>query len=113
MAAANMAHTPMVIIGPSAGSSTVGWDGFQECDTWNLFKPITKASLRVPHPSRAGDVLRTAFRIAYAERGPVFVDIPRDYLYGEVGEEISLRTSTGRWCRTEWRTRRKSSARLR
>lgn len=88
VAAANMAHTPMVIIGPSAGSSTVGWDGFQECDTWNLFKPITKASLRVPHPSRAGDVLRTAFRIAYAERGPVFVDIPRDYFYGEVNEEI-------------------------
>ncbi len=88
VAAANMAHTPLVIIGPSAGSSTVGWDGFQECDTWNLFKPITKASLRVPHPSRAGDVLRTAFRVAYAERGPVFVDIPRDYLYGEVEEEI-------------------------
>lgn len=88
VAAANMAHTPLVVIGPSAGSSTVGWDGFQECDTWNLFKPITKASLRVPHPSRAGDVLRTAFRIAYAERGPVFVDIPRDYLYGEVEEEI-------------------------
>lgn len=88
VAAANMAHTPLVVIGPSAGSSTVGWDGFQECDTWNLFKPITKASLRVPHPSRAGDVLRTAFRIAYAERGPVFVDIPRDYLYGEVVEEI-------------------------
>lgn len=88
VAAANQAHTPLVVIGPSAGSSTVGWDGFQECDTWNLFKPITKASLRVPHPSRAGDVLRTAFRIAYAERGPVYVDIPRDYFYGEVNEEI-------------------------
>ena len=88
VAAANQAHTPLVVIGPSAGSSTVGWDGFQECDTWNLFKPITKASLRVPHPSRAGDVLRTAFRIAYAERGPVYVDIPRDYFYGEVIEEI-------------------------
>ena len=88
VAAANQAHTPLVVIGPSAGSSTVGWDGFQECDTWNLFKPITKASLRVPHPSRAGDVLRTAFRIAYAEHGPVYVDIPRDYFYGEVNEEI-------------------------
>lgn len=88
VAAANMAHTPMVVLGPSAGSSTVGWDGFQECDTWNLFKPITKASLRVPHPSRAADVVRTAFRIAYAERGPVFVDIPRDFWYGEVNEEI-------------------------
>ncbi|MEL7568758.1 MAG: sulfoacetaldehyde acetyltransferase [Dehalobacterium sp.] len=88
VAAANMAHTPMVVIGPSAGSPTVGWDGFQECDQVSVFKAITKAVLRVPHPSRAGDILRTAFRVAYAERGPVYVDVPRDYFYGEVNEEI-------------------------
>ena len=88
VATANMAHTPMVVLSPSAGSISVGWDGFQECDTWNLFKPITKASLRVPHPKRAADILRTAFRIAYAERGPVLVDIPRDYFYGELEEDI-------------------------
>ena len=78
----------MIILSPSAGSASVGWDGFQECDTWNLFKPITKASLRVPHPKRAADILRTAFRAAYAMRGPVLVDIPRDYFYGELDEEI-------------------------
>lgn len=88
VATANMAHTPMIIISPSAGSASVGWDGFQECDTWNLFKPITKASLRIPHPKRAADVLRTGFRTAYALRGPVLVDIPRDYFYGELDEEI-------------------------
>ena len=88
VATANMAHTPMIIISPSAGSASVGWDGFQECDTWNMFKPITRASLRVPHPNRAADVLRTAFRTAYALRGPVLVDIPRDYFYGELNEEI-------------------------
>ena len=88
VATANMAHSPMIILSPSAGSASVGWDGFQECDTWNLFKPITKASLRVPHPKRAADVLRTAFRAAYAMRGPVLVDIPRDYFYGELDEEI-------------------------
>jgi len=88
VAAANMAHTPMVVIGPSAGTPTVGWDGFQECDQVSVFKSITKAVLRVPHPSRAGDIMRTAFRIAYAERGPVYVDVPRDYFYGEVNEEI-------------------------
>lgn len=88
VATANMAHTPMIVISPSAGTISIGWDGFQECDTWNLFKPITKASLRVPHPKRAADVLRTAFRIAYAERGPVLVDIPRDYFYGELDEDI-------------------------
>lgn len=88
VATANMAHTPLIVISPSAGSGSVGWDGFQECDTWDIFKPITKASLRVPHPNRAADVLRTAFRAAYAMRGPVLVDIPRDYFYGELNEEI-------------------------
>ena len=33
-------------------------------------------------------MLRTAFRIAYAERGPVLYDIPRDYFYGELEDEI-------------------------
>ncbi|MDE5832818.1 MAG: sulfoacetaldehyde acetyltransferase [Desulfovibrio sp.] len=88
VATANMAHTPLIVISPSAGSASIGWDGFQECDTWDIFKPITKLSLRVPHPSRAGDVLRTAFRAAYAMHGPVLVDIPRDYFYGEINEEI-------------------------
>lgn len=88
VATANMAHSPMVVLSPSAGSISVGWDGFQECDTWNLFKPITKAAFRVPHPKRAADIMRTAFRAAYAMRGPVLVDIPRDYFYGEIDEEI-------------------------
>ncbi len=88
VATANMAHSPMVVLSPSAGSISVGWDGFQECDTWNLFKPITKASFRVPHPKRAADIMRTAFRAAYAMRGPVLVDIPRDYFYGEIDEDI-------------------------
>ncbi|MCL6547462.1 MAG: sulfoacetaldehyde acetyltransferase [Alicyclobacillus sp.] len=88
VAAANMAHTPMVVISPSAGSTTVGWDGFQEADTVSIFKPVTKAALRVTHPQRVADVLRTAFRIAYAERGPVLFDIPRDYFYGELDDEI-------------------------
>ena len=90
VAAANMAHTPMVVLSPSAGSGTVGWDGFQEADTASIFKPITKASLRVTHPNRVADVLRTAFRIAYAERGPVLYDIPRDYFYGEIEDTILL-----------------------
>lgn len=88
VAAANMAHTPMVVLSPSAGTPTIGWDGFQECDQVSVFKAITKATVRVPHPKRAGDCLRTAFRIAYAKRGPVLYDIPRDYFYGEVEERI-------------------------
>jgi sulfoacetaldehyde acetyltransferase len=88
VAAANMGHTPLVIISPSAGTPTIGWDGFQECDQISVFKAITKATVRVPHPKRAADCLRTAFRIAYADRGPVLYDIPRDYFYGELEERI-------------------------
>lgn len=88
VAAANQAHTPMVVISPSAGTPTVGWDGFQECDQVSVFKAITKETVRVTHPSRVADCLRTAFRIAYAERGPVLFDIPRDYFYGEVEDQI-------------------------
>ncbi|MCG8400206.1 MAG: sulfoacetaldehyde acetyltransferase [Firmicutes bacterium] len=88
VAAANMAHTPQVVISPSAGTPTIGWDGFQECDQISVFQAITKAAVRVPHPKRAADCLRTAFRIAYAERGPVLYDIPRDYFYGECEERI-------------------------
>lgn len=88
IATANHAHTPVLVIGPSAGSATVGWDGFQECDQVPIFKPITKASFGIPHPSRAADCVRTAFRIMYADRGPVYLDVPRDYFYGELEDEI-------------------------
>ncbi|ARK29779.1 sulfoacetaldehyde acetyltransferase [Halalkalibacter krulwichiae] len=88
VAAANQAHTPMVVISPSAGTPTIGWDGFQECDQVSVFKAITKETVRVTHPSRVADCLRTAFRIAYAERGPVLFDIPRDYFYGEIEDQI-------------------------
>ncbi len=88
VAAANMAHSPMVVISPSAGTPSIGWDGFQECDQVSVFQSITKATVQVPHPSRVADCLRTAFRIAYAERGPVLFDIPRDYFYGELDEKI-------------------------
>ena len=88
VAAANMGHTPLVIISPSAGTPTIGWDGFQECDQMSVFRAVTKAVVRVPHPRRAADCLRTAFRIAYADRGAVLYDIPRDYFYGELEEKI-------------------------
>lgn len=88
VAAANQAHTPMVIISPSAGTPTIGWDGFQEADQVSIFKEITKETVRVTHVSRVADCLRTAFRIAYAERGPVLFDIPRDLFYGELEEQI-------------------------
>ncbi|KAB7708209.1 sulfoacetaldehyde acetyltransferase [Bacillus aerolatus] len=88
VASANMAHTPMIVIAPTAGTKTIGWDGFQECDEASVFEKITKATVKVTHPSRVADCLRTAFRLAYAERGPVLYHIPRDYFYGEIEDYI-------------------------
>ena len=88
VAAANMAHTPLVVIAPSAMSTAVGWNSFQECDQVSVFQAITKKAIRVPHPSRIAECLRTAFRVAYAERGAVLYDIPRDYFYAELEDVI-------------------------
>lgn len=88
VAAAYQAHTPMVVISPSAGTPTIGWDGFQEANQVSIFEDITKETVRVTHKSRVADCLRTAFRIAYAERGPVLYDIPRDLFYGELEDQI-------------------------
>src|SRR5699024_3520852 len=88
VAAAHLAHTPMVVISPSAGTPTIGWDGFQEADQVSIFESITKETVQVTHVSRVAESLRTAFRIAYAERGPVLFDIPRDFFFGEIEEQI-------------------------
>src|SRR5699024_1581682 len=49
VAAANQAHTPMVVISPSAGTPTIGWDGFQEANQVSIFEDITKETVRVTH----------------------------------------------------------------
>ena len=88
IAAANMGHSPVVIVTPSAGTSAVGLDGFQEADQMSIFASITKGQIRVARPDRMAEAFRTAFRIALSERGPVQVDVPRDFFYGEGEFEI-------------------------
>ena len=88
MAAAYLAHSPVVMISPAAGTAAVGLDGFQEIDQLKIFDAVTKAQIQVPRPDRMAESFRTAFRIALAERGPVQVDIPRDFFYGESEVDI-------------------------
>ncbi|GAA0614746.1 sulfoacetaldehyde acetyltransferase [Virgibacillus siamensis] len=88
VAAANQAHSPMVVISPSAGTASIGLDGFQEANQVSIFEDITKETVTVTNVNRVADNLRTAFRIAYAERGPVLFDIPRDLFYGEMEDYI-------------------------
>lgn len=81
VAAAYVAHSPVVAITGGPMSVNYERDAFQELDLVNLFKPITKLSLLINRPERIPELMRYAFRMAMTGRkGPVFVEIPRDVL---------------------------------
>ncbi|MDE2572310.1 MAG: sulfoacetaldehyde acetyltransferase [bacterium] len=88
VAAAYWAHTPMVFCTPSAGSMGVGLGGFQETEQLPIFSKMTKWQVQINRPERMAELMRRAFYLAKAEMGPVQVDIPRDYFYGEIETEI-------------------------
>jgi sulfoacetaldehyde acetyltransferase len=88
VAAAYWAHTPMVVVTPEAGSMTAGHGGFQETDQMPIFSKITKWQVHVNSPLRMAELMHRAFTLALHERGPVQVNIPRDYFYGEGDYEI-------------------------
>jgi len=89
IAAAYWAHSPVVAITPESGSMTMGLGGFQETEQMPIFSKITKWQVHVNSPLRIAELTGRAFDIALAERGPVQVNIPRDYFYGEGDFEIS------------------------
>ncbi len=85
---AYVAHSPVVVLAPSASRDHQYRDSTQEFDQVALFKPITKASFPINKIERLPDALRQAFRVATSGKmGPVLVDIPRDLL---PGAEIEL-----------------------
>ena len=88
IAAAYWAHSPVVAITPESGSLTMGLGGFQETEQMPIFSKITKWQVHVNSPLRMAELTARAFDIAMAERGPVQVNIPRDYFYGEGDFEI-------------------------
>jgi sulfoacetaldehyde acetyltransferase len=83
IAAAFWAHTPVVCITPEAGTNTAGLGGFQETQQLPIFEPITKEQVHVCHPGRMAELTGVAFDAAQRENGPVQLNIPRDYFYGE------------------------------
>ena len=88
IAAAYWAHSPVVAVTPQAGSLGIGLGGFQETDQMPIFSEITKYQVHVNSPSRMAELTDRALKIALFERGPVQINIPRDYFYGDVEVEI-------------------------
>jgi sulfoacetaldehyde acetyltransferase len=88
VAAAFWAHSPVVAITPETGSGTIGLGGFQETEQMPIFSKITKFQTHVNRPDRIAELTHRAFQMAMLERGPVQINIPRDYFYGEINVEI-------------------------
>ena len=88
IAAAYWAHSPVIAITPETGTMSIGLGGFQETDQLPIFSRITKFQAHVNNPARMAELSSRAFDRAILEMGPAQINIPRDYLYGEIDCEI-------------------------
>jgi sulfoacetaldehyde acetyltransferase len=88
IAAAYWAHSAVVAITPETGSLSIGLGGFQETDQLPIFSKITKYQAHVNNQARMAELTARAFDRAILEMGPTQLNIPRDFLYGEIECEI-------------------------
>jgi sulfoacetaldehyde acetyltransferase len=97
VAAAYWAHSPVVFITPETGSMTLGLGGFQETEQLPIFSKITRYQGHVNNPKRMAEIAARCFDRAMLEMGPVQLNIPRDFFYGEIETAIPepLRISQG------------------
>jgi acetolactate synthase I/II/III large subunit len=90
IAQAQFAGSPMVVVGGRAPQSRWGSGALQELDQPPILAPISKLARTIP---TAGDVLggmHEAFTAARSShRGPVFVDVPMDELFGASAGEVA------------------------
>jgi sulfoacetaldehyde acetyltransferase len=89
VAAAYWAHSPLVVITPETGSTTMGLGGFQETDQLPIFSKITKFQAHVSGPQRMAELASRCFDRALLEMGPTQLNIPRDHFYGEADFDIA------------------------
>jgi sulfoacetaldehyde acetyltransferase len=88
IAAAYWAHSAVVAITPETGSLSTGLGGFQETDQLPIFSKITKYQAHVNNAARMAELTARAFDRAILEMGPTQLNIPRDFLYGEIECEV-------------------------
>lgn len=70
---------PLIIISGQVGTSFIGTDAFQECDTVGITRPCVKHNFLVRHVGDLAKTIKEAFYIATTGRpGPVLIDIPKD-----------------------------------
>ncbi|GAA3751235.1 acetolactate synthase-1/2/3 large subunit [Spinactinospora alkalitolerans] len=90
VATAHFNGSPLVVLGGRAPDNRWGQGLLQELDQPPLLAPITKRAWTVHGADRIGPAVDEAFGLANAaHRGPVFVDVPMDHLYGESEVELA------------------------
>lgn len=76
--------SPVLVIGGRAPDSRWGQGSLQELDHPPLLSPVTKLSATVSSTDRIGVEVAQALDLAMtAHRGPVFLDIAMDHLFGQ------------------------------
>lgn len=91
VAAAHVAHSPVVSLVGGIERAHQGKDAFQELDLVAMFKPVTKLAVQINQAERIPELLGLALRTAMSgRRGPVFVEIPRDVLSERVPPPTTL-----------------------
>jgi acetolactate synthase I/II/III large subunit len=88
MTTAHFNGSPLVVIGGRAPDSRWGSGSLQEIDHPALLQAITKRAWTEHETARVGPAVDEAFRIAAARhRGPVFLDVSLEALYGPAPAE--------------------------
>lgn len=84
VAACYVAQTPLVVLGGARPIAQAEWGALQELDQLALLKPITKWAAVCTDTARIPEYVAIAFRQALAlPRGPVYLELPADVLFGE------------------------------
>src|SRR5499425_1708213 len=80
--------SPLVVIGGRAPDYRWGSGGLQELDHPPLLAPVTKRAWTEHQAGAVGAAVDEAFRLATApHRGPVFLDVAMEALFGDAGAE--------------------------
>src|SRR5215475_1864608 len=80
--------SPVVVMGGRAPDYRWGAGGLQEIDHPPLLAPVTKRAWTEHQASAVGTAVDEAFRLATApHRGPVFLDVALEALFGDAGAE--------------------------
>jgi acetolactate synthase I/II/III large subunit len=91
---AHFNSAPVVVLGGRAPDYRWGSGSLQEIDHPPLLVPVTKRAWTEHQAANVGAAVDEAFRLASApHRGPVFLDIALEALFGDGGPELPSRAS--------------------